>query len=181
MSVDSPVQVDLDSLSEASLINLKKVYAVMSAFLEENITVDSLDTTDVSYVLSSFNEVKIRDGVLKYFTSLPKELRLDVLKNVTMYVDHAARNNVDNQIICESTGYLAALMVLHAAFKVEIGEFIDEEMEIITGLIKDSNRIGEPTSLIQMLDMAVIRHNIPTTVFKDSVEAVSLEECVKVK
>lgn len=175
MSVDSPIQVDLTKLNEDQTITLKNIYAVMGAFLEEE-PVNDID--DAEHILSFFIDTQIRDGILKYFTILPKDMRLDVLRNVTLYIDFVANNSVDMELITKSTAYLAALMALHAAFKQELDEDITAELDIITGLFNDVERLSEAPSLMRLLQVAINR-GVPLTVFKDSIDAITLEECVK--
>lgn len=176
MSVDSPIQVDIDQLDADQMQTLKSIYEVMSAFLEDTKTIDNID--DAEEVLGMFTQTQIRDGVLKYFTILPKDMRLDVLRNATLYIDFVANNSVDMELVVKSTAYLAALMALHAAFKLELDEDITEELEIISGLFDDVERLGEAPSLMRLLQVA-INHGVPLTVFKDSVDCLTLEECVK--
>ena len=175
--LDSPVQVDIDKMSKESLNNLKEVYSLMSLLLEENNTIKDINDKDAVDLLSSLDNLKIRDGVLKYFTLLPKDMRLDVLKNFTLHLDYAARNNVPVNLVADSTGYLGALMVLEAAFKLESGNDDSAEMEIARGLFKDAAKLGSNASLLRLLNVAVDR-DIPSTVFKDSIDVVTLEECV---
>lgn len=174
MSVDSPIQVDLTKLNEDQTITLKNIYAVMGAFLEEE-PVNDID--DAEHILSFFIETQIRDGILKYFTILPKDLRLDALRNATLYIDFVANNSVDIELITKSTANLAAMMALHAAFKQELDEDITEELEIISGLFNDVERLSEPPSLMRLLQVA-IKHGVPLTVFKESIDGLTLEECV---
>ena len=175
--LDSPVQVDIDKMSKESLNNLKEVYSLMSLLLEENNTIKDINDKDAVDLLSSLDNLKIRDGVLKYFTLLPKDMRLDVLKNFTLHLDYAARNNVPVNLVADSTGYLGALMVLEAAFKLESGNDDSAEMEIARGLFKDAAKLGSNASLLRLLNVAVDR-DIPSTVFKDSIDVVTLEACV---
>lgn len=175
--LDSPVQVDIDKMSKESLNNLKEVYSLMSLLLEENNTIKDINDKDAVDLLSSLDNLKIRDGVLKYFTLLPKDMRLDVLKNFTLHLDYAARNNVPVNLVADSTGYLGALMVLEAAFKLESGNDNSAEMEIARGLFKDAAKLGSNASLLRLLNVAVDR-DIPSTVFKDSIDVVTLEACV---
>lgn len=176
--LDSPVQVDIDKMSKESLNNLKEVYSLMSLLLEENSTIKDINDKDAVDLLSSLSDLKIRDGVLKYFTLLPKDMRLDVLKNFTLHLDYAARNNVPVNLVADSTGYLGALMVLEAAFKLESGDDDSAEMEIARGLFKDAAKLGSNASLLRLLNVAVVDRDIPATVFKDSIDAVTLEACV---
>lgn len=176
--LDSPVQVDIDKMSKESLNNLKEVYSLMSLLLEENNTIKDINDKDAVDLLSSLDNLKIRDGVLKYFTLLPKDMRLDVLKNFTLHLDYAARNNVPVNLVADSTGYLGALMVLEAAFKLESGNDDSAEMEIARGLFKDAAKLGSNASLLRLLNVAMVDRDIPSTVFKDSIDVVTLEECV---
>lgn len=175
MSVDSPIQVDIDQLNADQMQTLKNIYEVMSAFLETAPIINNID--DAEEVLGLFTQTQIRDGVLKYFTILPKDMRLDALRNATLYIDFVANNSVDMELVVKSTAYLAALMALHAAFKQELDENITEELDIITGLFSDVERLGEAPSLMRLLQVA-IKHGVPLTVFKESIDGLTLEECV---
>lgn len=176
--LDSPVQVNTDKMSEKSLNNLKEVYALMSVLLEEGNTLDTINDKDAVDLLSSLGNLKIRDGLLKYFTLLPKDMRLDVLKNFTLHLDYAARNNVPVNLVADSTGYLGALMVLQAAFKLESGNDDSAEIEIARGLFKDAAKLGSTASLLRLLTVAIVDRDIPSTIFKESIDVVTLEACV---
>lgn len=179
MLIDSPIQVDIQSLDDYAMDNLKKVYQVMGALLEEGNTLDTLSKSVVQDVLTKFNEIKVRDGVIKYFTYLPKDMRLDALKNLTLYVDYTARNTPDVELIADSTAYLGALMAVHTAFKVELDEDVDTELEIISGLFNDVEKLtDQPPSLMRLIQVTMA-HNVPLTVFKDSIDALTLEECIQ--
>lgn len=178
MSVDSPIQVDIQEMSEEGLNNLKEVYATMSILLQDNNSNDINDQNAMS-LLSSLQNIKVRDGVFKYFSILPKDLRLDVLKGYTLHLDYAAKTYGGSEEIADATAYLGALMVIQAAFKQEAGEDSFAEEEIYTGLFKDADRLGCEASMLRLLQVAMM-HGVPPTVFKDSIDAVPLEECVEV-
>lgn len=177
--LDSPIQIDLESIDDVSLNNLKEVYAVMSLLLEEINSLEEVNDQDAVELLSSLQSIKVRDGVLKYFTVLPKDLRLDALKSYTFHLDYAARNHVDVSLVADATAWLGAMMVLQAGFKAEADESYDAEKEIYLGLFKDAERLGSTASLLRLLQVA-IQHDVPPTVFKNSIDAISLEECVSV-
>ena len=175
--IDSPIQVDLNKVSDRGLNNLKEVYAVMSLLLEEDNTNQTINDKDAQELLSLLQNIKVRDGVFKYFTILPKELRLDVLKNYTLHLDYAAKTYGNVGHIADATVYLGALMMIQAGFKLEINEPVDDEIEIYSGLLNDAEKLGSTVSLLPLLQLT-IQHNIPATVFKDSIDAVPMEECV---
>lgn len=177
--IDSPVQIDMVNVTEETLNNLKEVNAVMSLLLEEgNNTLEDINDKDAVDLLSSLQNIKVRDGVLKYFTALPKDLRIDVLKTYTLHLDYAARNCVPVNLVADATGYLAALMVLQAAFKIEANESFESEEEIYKGFLSDAIRLGSEQGIVALLNTAVVKFGIPPTVFKDSIDAVTMEECV---
>lgn len=178
MSVDSPIQVDIEQMSEETLNNLKEVYATMSILLQDN-DANNINDSDAMDLLSSLQNIKVRDGIFKYFTILPKDMRIDVLKGYTLHLDYAAKTYGGSDRIADATAYLGALMVIQAAFKLEAGEDADQEIEIFTGLFKDADRLGCEASLLRLLQVALM-HGVPPTVFKDSIDAVPLEECVEV-
>lgn len=178
MSVDSPVQVDIQEMSEESLNNLKEVYATMSILLQDN-DANNINDSDAMNLLSSLQNVKVRDGVFKYFSSLPKDLRLDALKSYTLHLDYAAKTYGKTNEIADATGYLAALMIVQAAFKAEADESYEAEEEIYKGLLADAKKLGSNASLINLLNVSLL-HDVPPTVFKDSIDNVPMEECVAI-
>lgn len=168
-------EIDLGAITPEHLAIVQDVYKVMAFLLDEDANYDQLSTEELQLIHVATTNIKIRDGVLKYFSDAPFNIRIDIMKSFTT----VSQTMVDNEDINEEAiGYtsmiLAAFMLCHAGMAEEADEEdnIEYELELVDKLLDQAVEMGCDASLLGLLRMAR-DHNIPPSIFYSSLQAVS--------
>ena len=168
-------EIDLGAITPEHLAVVQDVYKVMAFLLDEDANYDQLNTEELQLIHVATTNIKIRDGVLKYFSDAPFNIRIDIMKSFTT----VSQTMVDNEDINEEAiGYtsmiLAAFMLCHAGMLEDFDEDrnVDYELELVDKLLDQAVEMGCDASLLGLLRMAR-DHNIPPSIFYSSLQAVS--------
>ncbi len=171
-------EIDLGAITEEHLATVQSVYKLMAFLLDENADYSKLSTEELELIHVATTNIKIRDGVLKYFSDAPFSIRVDIMKSFTT----VSQTMVDNEDINEEAiGYtsmiLAAFMLCHAGMLEDFDEDrnVDYELELVDKLLDQAIEMGCDASLLTLLKMAR-DHNIPPRIFYSSLEAVSFHK-----
>jgi hypothetical protein len=173
--VSTTKEIDLGAITPEHLTVVQDVYKVMAFLLDEDANYDQLSTEELQLIHVATTNIKIRDGVLKYFSDAPFNIRIDIMKSFTT----VSQAMVDNEDINEEAiGYtsmiLAAFMLCHAGMLEDFDEDrnVDYELELVDKLLDQAVEMGCDASLLTLLKMAR-DHNIPPSIFYSSLQAVS--------
>jgi hypothetical protein len=173
--VSTTKEIDLGAITPEHLAVVQDVYKVMAFLLDEDANYDQLSTEELELIHLATTNIKVRDGVLKYFSDAPFNIRIDIMKSFTT----VSQTMVDNEDINEEAiGYtsmiLAAFMLCHAGMAEEADEEdnIEYELELVDKLLDQAVEMGCDASLLGLLRMAR-DHNIPPSIFYSSLQAVS--------
>jgi hypothetical protein len=173
--VSTTQEIDLGAITPEHLAVVQDVYKVMAFLLDEDANYDQLSTEELQLIHVATTNIKIRDGVLKYFSDAPFNIRIDIMKSFTT----VSQTMVDNEDINEEAiGYtsmiLAAFMLCHAGMAEEADEEdnIEYELELVDKLLDQAVEMGCDASLLTLLKMAR-DHNIPPSIFYASLQAVT--------
>jgi len=176
--VSTTKEIDLGALTPEHLAVVQSVYKIMAFLLDENADYTKLTTEELELIHVATTNIKIRDGVLKYFSDAPFNVRVDIMKSFTI----VSQTMVDNESIeAEAIGYssmiLAAMLLCHAGMKTDTHEdrneeIIKEELELVDNLLQEAETLGCTASLLSLLQLAR-RHKVPPHVFYQSLEAIS--------
>jgi hypothetical protein len=173
--VSTTKEIDLGAITPEHLAVVQDVYKVMAFLLDEDANYDQLSTEELQLIHVATTNIKIRDGVLKYFSDAPFNIRIDIMKSFTT----VSQAMVDNEDINEEAiGYtsmiLAAFMLCHAGMLEDFDEDrnVDYELELVDKLLDQAVEMGCDASLLTLLKMAR-DHNIPPSIFYSSLQAVT--------
>jgi hypothetical protein len=148
---------------------------MMAFLLDEDANYDQLSTEELELIHLATTNIKVRDGVLKYFSDAPFNIRVDIMKSFTII----SQAMVDNESMeAEAIGYtsmvLAAFMLCHAGMLSDLIEDrnVQEELKLVDNLLQEAETLGCTASLLSLLKMAR-DHNIPPSIFYSSLQAVT--------
>lgn len=174
-------EIDLGTLTPEHLENVQSVYKLMAFLLDEDANYEALTIEQLELIHLATNNIKVRDGVLKYFSESPFNTRVDIMKSFTIITQIMVDRCDDDDLNPEAIGYtsmvLAAFMLCHAGIKEDFDENrnVDYELELTDKLLAQAEELGCQASLLMLLQMAR-RHNVPPVVFYQSLEAVSFHK-----
>lgn len=168
-------EIDLSAITPEHLQVVQSVYKLMAFLLDEDANYDALTTEELELIHLATSNIKIRDGVLKYFSTAPFNIRVDIMKSFTII----SQAMVDDELMeAEAIGYssmvLAAFMLCHAGMLEDFDEDrdVDYELKLVDDLLHEAETLGCTASLLTLLKMAR-DHNIPPRIFYSSLEAVT--------
>lgn len=175
--VSTTKEIDLGALTEEHLAIVQDVYKIMAFLLDEDADYTKLSTEELELIHLATSNIKVRDGVLKYFSDAPFAVRVDVMKSFTTISQVMIDNEVDAEAIGYTSMVLAAMMLCHAGMKTDAKEdrdhdVIEYELKLVDDLLKEAETLGCTASLLSLLQLAR-RHNVPPSVFYQSLEAIS--------
>ena len=171
-------EIDLGALSPEHLNIVQDVYKIMAFLLDEDAKYDQLSTEELELIHLATSNIKVRDGVLKYFSDAPFNVRVDIMKSFTTI----SQAMVDNESMgAETIGYtsmvLAVFLLCHAGMLEDFDEDrdVDYELELVDNLLQEAETLGCTASLLGLLKMAR-NHDIPPRIFYTSIEANSFHK-----
>jgi hypothetical protein len=175
--VSTTKEIDLGALTEEHLAIVQDVYKIMAFLLDENADYTKLSTEELELIHLATSNIKVRDGVLKYFSDAPFAVRVDAMKAITIIGQTMLDNETDAEAIGYTSMVLAAMLLCHAGMKTDANEerdeeIIKEELELVDNLLQEAETLGCTASLLSLLQLAR-RHNVPPAVFYQSLEAIS--------
>ena len=179
--VSTTTEIDLSTLTPEHLATVQSVYKLMAFLLDEDANYEALTIEELELIHLATSNIKIRDGVLKYFSDAPFEVRVDIMKSFTIITQIMVDRCDDDDLNPEAIGYtsmvLAAFMLCHAGIKEDFDENrnVDYELKLTDKLLTQAEELGCQASLLMLLQMAR-RHNVPPIVFYQSLEAVSFHK-----
>ena len=165
-------EIDLGAITPEHLAIVQDVYKVMAFLLDEDVNHDVLTTEQYELIHLATSNIKVRDGVLKYFSDAPFNVRVDIMKSFTII----SQGMLDNEINAEAIGYtsmvLAAMMLCHAGMLEDFDEDrdVEYELKLVDDLLHEAAILGCTASLLTLLKMAR-DHDIPPRIFYSSLEA----------
>jgi hypothetical protein len=166
-------EIDLGAITPEHLAIVQDVYKLVAFLLDEDANYDQLSTEELQLIHVATTNIKIRDGVLKYFSDAPFNIRVDIMKSFTTI----SQAMVDDELMeAEAIGYssmvLAAMMLCHAGMLEDFDEDrdVDYELKLVDDLLHEAEILGCTASLLTLLKMAR-DHNIPPRIFYSSLEA----------
>ena len=171
--VSTTKEIDLGALTKEHLDIVQDVYKIMAFLLDADANYDQLTAEELELIHLATTNIKVRDGVLKYFSDAPFNIRVDIMKSFTVI----SQAMVDSEEInAEAIGYtsmvLAAMMLCHAGMLEDFDEDrdVDYELKLVDDLLHEAEILGCTASLLSLLKMAR-NHNIPPRIFYASIEA----------
>jgi hypothetical protein len=179
--VSTTKEIDLGALTPEHLENVQSVYKLIAFLLDEDANYEALTIEELELIHLATSNIKVRDGVLKYFSDAPFNTRVDIMKSFTIVTQIMVDRCDDDDLNPEAIGYtsmvLAAFMLCHAGIKKDFDENrnVDYELELIDKLLTQAEELGCQASLLMLLQMAR-RHNVPPIVFYQSLEAISFHK-----
>jgi hypothetical protein len=176
-------EIDLGALTPEHLKNVQEVYKIMAFLLDEDANYETLTTEQYELINTACTNIKIRDGVLKYFADAPFNVRVDIMKSFTIIsqviVDRVDTDNDEEETesIGNLTMMIAALMLCHAGMLSDFDEDrdVDYELALVDKLLNEAEALGCQASLLSLLQLAR-RHDVPPVVFYQSLVAVSFDK-----
>jgi hypothetical protein len=168
-------EIDLGALTPEHLAVVQSVYKLMAFLLHEDAKYDQLSTEELELIHLATTNIKVRDGVLKYFSDAPFNIRVDIMKSFTT-ISQAMVDNEEMQ--AEAIGYtsmiLAAFMLCHAGMLEDFDEDrdVEYELKLVDDLLHEAETLGCTASLLGLLKMAR-DHNVPPRIFYGSLQAVT--------
>jgi hypothetical protein len=174
----STQEIDLGTLEPEHLATVQSVYKLMAFLLAEDANYEALTTEELELIHLATTNIKVRDGVLKYFSDAPFDIRVDIMKSFTTISQAMVDNeNINEEAIGYTSMILAAFMLCHAGIKEDADEErnVDYELELVDKLLNQAIEMGCDASLLMLLKMAR-DHNIPPRIFYSSLEAVSFHK-----
>jgi len=176
--VSTTKEIDLGALTPEHLAVVQSVYKLMAFLLHEDANYDQLSTEELQLIHVATTNIKIRDGVLKYFSDAPFNIRVDIMKSFTTI----SQAMVDDELMeAEAIGYssmiLAAFMLCHAGILEDFDEDrdVEYELKLVDDLLHEAETLGCTASLLSLLQMART-HNVPPRIFYGSLQAVSFDK-----
>jgi len=173
--VSTTKEIDLGALSPEHLNIVQDVYKIMAFLLDEDAKYDQLNTEELELIHLATSNIKVRDGVLKYFSDAPFNIRVDIMKSFTII----SQAMVDNEEMeAETIGYtsmlLAAFMLCHAGMLEDFDEDrdVEYELKLVDDLLHEAEILGCTASLLRLLKMAR-DHDVPPRIFYSSLQAVT--------
>jgi hypothetical protein len=173
--VSTTKEIDLGAITPEHLAVVQDVYKVMAFLLDEDANYDQLSTEELQLIHVATTNIKIRDGVLKYFSDAPFNIRVDIMKSFTTI----SQAMVDDELMeAEAIGYssmiLAAFMLCHAGMLEDFDEDrdVEYELKLVDDLLHEAETLGCTASLLSLLKMAR-DHDIPPRIFYSSLQAVT--------
>ena len=179
--MSTTTEIDLNTLEPEHLKTVQSVYKLMAFLLDEDTNYEALTIEELELIHLATSNIKVRDGVLKYFSDAPFNTRVDIMKSFTIITQIMVDRCDDDDLNPEAIGYtsmvLAAFMLCHAGIKEDIDENrnVDYELELTDKLLAQAEELGCQASLLMLLQMAR-RHNVPPIVFYQSLQAVSFHK-----
>ena len=170
--VSTTKEIDLGAITPEHLAIVQDVYKVMAFLLDEDVNHEVLTTEQYELIHLATSNIKVRDGVLKYFSDAPFNVRVDIMKSFTTI----SQGMLDNEINAEAIGYssmvLAAMMLCHAGILADFDEDrdVNQELKLVDDLLHEAAILGCTASLLTLLKMAR-DHDIPPRIFYSSLEA----------
>jgi hypothetical protein len=168
-------EIDLGAITPEHLAIVQDVYKLMAFLLDEDANYDQLSTEELQLIHVATTNIKIRDGVLKYFSDAPFNIRVDIMKSFTTI----SQAMVDDELMeAEAIGYssmiLAAFMLCHAGMLEDFDEDrdVEYELKLVDDLLHEAVTLGCEASLLGLLRMAR-DHNVPPRIFYSSLQAVT--------
>jgi len=169
----STQEIDLGAITPEHLAIVQDVYKLIAFLLDEDANYDQLSTEELELIHVATTNIKIRDGILKYFSDAPFNVRVDIMKSFTTI----SQAMVDNESMgAETIGYtsmvLAAFLLCHAGMLEDFDEDrdVDYELKLVDDLLHEAKILGCTASLLELLQMAR-DHNIPPSIFYTSIQA----------
>jgi hypothetical protein len=168
----STQEIDLSTLTPEHLATVQSVYKLMAFLLAEDANYEALTTEELELIHLATTNIKVRDGILKYFSDAPFDIRIDIMKSFTII----GQTMLDHTVNAEAIGYtsmvLAAMMLCHAGMLSDFIEDrnVEEELKLVDNLLQEAETLGCTASLLTLLKMAR-DHNIPPRIFYASIEA----------
>jgi hypothetical protein len=172
-------EIDLSTLSEEHLATVQSVYKLMAFLLAEDADYQALTTEELELIHLATTNIKIRDGVMKYFSDAPFEVRVDIMKSFTIISQVMVDNeDIDEEVIGYTSMVLAGFMLCHAGIKVDADEDrnVEHELKLVDKLLDQATELGCDASLLSLLKMART-YNVPPEIFYQSLQAVSFHLC----
>lgn len=174
----STQEIDLSAITPEHLAVVQSVYKLIAFLLDEDANYDQLSTEELELIHVATTNIKIRDGVLKYFSDAPFNIRVDIMKSFTT----VSQAMVDDELMeAEAIGYtsmlLAAFLLCHAGMLEDFDEDrdVEYELKLVDDLLHEAEILGCTASLLTLLKMAR-NHDIPPRIFYGSLQAVSFEK-----
>ena len=173
-------EIDLGALTPEHLKNVQEVYKIMAFLLDEDANYEALTTEQYELINAASSTIKIRDGVLKYFSDAPFNVRIDIMKSWTvisqLLIDRAD-DAADTEAIGNTSMILAAFMLCHAGILEDFDEDrdVDYELKLVDDLLHEAETLSCKASLLSLLQLAR-RHNVPPAIFYQSLLAVSFHK-----
>lgn len=171
--VSTTKEIDLGALTKEHLDIVQDVYKIMAFLLDADAKYDQLTTEELELIHLATSHIKVRDGILKYFSDAPFNIRVDIMKSFTTI----SQAMVDNESIeAETIGYtsmmLAAFLLCHAGMLEDFDEDrdIDYELQLVDNLLQEAETLGCTASLLGLLKQAR-DHSVPPSIFYASLEA----------
>ena len=176
-------EIDLGALTPEHLKNVQEVYKIMAFLLDEDANYDALTVEQSELINTACTDIKVRDGVLKYFADAPFDVRVDIMKSFTIIsqvmVDRADDDgcNCDAEVIGNTSMLLAAFLLCHAGILEDFDEDrdLDYELKLVDDLLHEAETLGCQASLLKLLKLAR-NHNVPPAIFYQSLVAVSFHK-----
>jgi len=181
--VSTTQEIDLGALTPEHLKNVQEVYKIMAFLLDEDANYDALTVEQSELINTACTDIKVRDGVLKYFADAPFDVRVDIMKSFTIIsqvmVDRADDDgcNCDAEVIGNTSMLLAAFLLCHAGILEDFDEDrdLDYELKLVDDLLHEAETLGCQASLLKLLKLAR-NHNVPPAIFYQSLVAVSFHK-----
>lgn len=173
-------EIDLGALTPEHLAIVQEVYKVMAFLLDEDANYEELTAEQYELINAASSSIKIRDGVLKYFSDAPFNVRVDIMKSWTvisqLLIDRAD-DDADTEAIGNTSMILASFMLCHAGMLSDFDEDrdVDYELKLVDDLLHEAETLGCKASLLSLLKLAR-NHNVPPRIFYSSLEAVSFHK-----
>lgn len=171
-------EIELGKLNDTHLATVKSVYKVLAFLLDEDVNYEALTIEELELIHLATSNIYIRDGVLKYFSDAPLEIRLDIMKSFTIITQIMVDRTDDDELDSEAIGYssmlLAGFLLCHAGIKQDADEDRDitTELKLVDTLLEQAEELGCQASLLTLLKKA--RGNkVPPRIFYNSLTAVS--------
>lgn len=181
MSKMKELDIELGTLTEGHLKNVQDVYKVLAFLLDEDANYEALTVEELELIHLATTNIKIRDGVMKYFSDAPFDIRVDIMKSFTIISQIVVDRTDDDDLNPEAIGYssmlLASFMLCHAGIKQDADEDrnITTELGLVDKLLTQATELGCQASLLHLLQLAR-RHDVPPRIFYDSLAAVSFHK-----